>query len=270
MPMHKVKNPYCLTTLAFSLAITVSACGKKADTPTTGTPTAEAAPKAGAPAPVPQVPKDDKASYTAEAYRAAAKDQSFPVSKHAEKTVEVTGVVKYYDHGRSQGMASVQAGPAGELFADISLRVAGRQPWLKALPGQTATFRTVIPKSVRDRDDIEWEIVEVKGAPTRTVTAEQIARENRDNFKEASEKYFQKPVIVTGTVAEVLPPGEGGTKILVGSGKDTVTVAFSPADQAAANLTPAQKSALKPGTKVKVLGVFLGELGDAILLDPAP
>lgn len=255
-----------LRLLACTMMVALAACGKKTDTPK-----AEGDPQpASVTSATPTSPKDDKVTYTAEAfYTEGNKDKWFLTGKHAEKAVEVTGVVSYYGGGKTAGMVTLKGGP--EVYNRVFLRVVGRQPWLKALPGQTATFRTKVPKTVSDPDDVEWEVVEAKGPSPSTVTAEQLVREQREDRKAADKKYFQQKIILTGTVAEVTQTERGDTKLLLeAGGKDTVTVILDSSDQAHSPLTPGQKKELKPGAKIKVLGGYLGEVSNAILLDPAP
>jgi hypothetical protein len=268
--MTALKNQHPLAAFAL-LASALAGCGKNPE------PSKPVEPKAAQPGTTPNATppapaKDDSIKYSAEEFRkAAANDSKFPVSKHAGKKVEVSGVLRGYAHGQSQGMVILEAGP-DKIFDKVTCLVVGKRPWLKVLPGQTVTLRTVVPQSVRDPDDIEWQIVEVKGSAPPTLTAEQFVKELRADEKAFDKKHFMKHVIVTGTVAEVKPTAGGGNEVSLSAGdKEQLVCVFSAPADAIAPLAAAQQAALKPGAKVKLLGRFTGgKLGECILLEPAP
>lgn len=269
-----------------ALLVAPAGCGKK-DEPTKDTPKADNAPKptgrgaetvlAPVPEPAPTPPADLKtakpdATYTMNAFIAEmTKDRNFPVSKHAGKVIELTGVVRGYGAGPNAGAFMLETDPARPQDARPE-KVSGGRPWTKALPTQTVTLRAQVASSTTALDPYPWQFVEAKGAPPAAQTAEQLVKERDTDPKAFGKKYDDAWVLVTGTVAEAKPGTGGPTEFLLAAGEQGQLLCTIPATGfAVAPLTPTQQAALKPGTKVKVLGQPTGDrLTLCIVLEPAP
>jgi hypothetical protein len=265
---------------AFVCALALAGCGKK-DDPTK----AEGDPKGGRPGPTPvgptppaPVPAVDvttakpEATYTIQAFLAEmTKDSNFPVSKHRGKVIEMTGVVTGYGFGPNAGAFMLATGPS-RLSDNRPEKTNLGRPWTKALPTQTVTLRALVANSNEVPDPYPWQFIEAKGPPPVAQTAEQLVKERNADSKAFDKKYEYGWVMVTGEVAEVKKSDGGGNEFqLAAGGKEQLLCTIPGPGNGAAPLTASQQTALKPGTKVKLLGQPTGDrLTDCIVLDPAP
>ena len=261
---------------ALVCAFALAGCGKKNE-PTK----AEGDPKGGPPPgqpgtqPAPSAPVDlakatPEATYTIQAFIAEMrKNSNFPISKHAGKVIDMTGVVTGYGFGPNEGAFMLEMDPMRPLESR-PYKVGGR-PWTKGLPKQTVTLRTQVAASTVVPES-PWVFVEAKGSPLPTQTAEQLVKERNADSKAFDKKYEYGRVMVTGDVAGVKKSDGGGTEFqLAAGGKEQLVCTIPGPGNGAAPLTASQQTALKPGTKVKLLGRPTGDwLTDCIVLDPAP
>ena len=117
--------------------------------------------------------------------------------------------------------------------------------------------------------------------PPPSLTTEQLGREHASDPKQFVKKYKNAPLIVTGVITETksfeVDPKDPVSLLIAGTlevfldggGEEKVNCLFP--NHASVPLSESQKRALKPGQKIKVFGVFIGDgLTDCILLDPAP
>ncbi len=235
---------------------------KETDTPTSKTPSNPASAKSDG-------------TYTVKEYsQAGTTDFFYMWSKHAGKVVEVTGVVVDFASGPDGGV--VNLGEKDAEFSTGGFDLADKQPWLKAMPGQTATVRTTVPMD-KDAFKIKWEISSVKGSPPRSGSAEELVKElNGTNVNEFREKHGgTRAIIATGTITEVMLLEDGGAVVKLAAGKDeTLQCSFAITKFEPVQLPESQRKKLAVGQKIKVLGNFNKlvsvELVSCVLLEPAP
>jgi hypothetical protein len=279
--MPAPKNWHRLTTFALlACALALVGCGKNAEPTKPGEPKpAPPGPGPTPPGPTPPAPPADlskakpEATYTVQQFVAEmTKDSNFPVSKHAGKVIDLTGVVSGYGFGPNAGAFLLESEPGKPLEARPYKAADVSRPWTKALPAQTVVLRAQVGKSNNVPDPYPWQFVEAKGAPPMTQTAEQLVKERAANEVAFNKKYADHWVLVTGTVAEVKKSDGGGTEFRLKAGdKEQLLCTIPDPGFAVAPLTPPQAAALKPGTKVKLLGQPVGDrVAFCIVLDPAP
>jgi hypothetical protein len=267
----------------------VAGCGSKAPEPTSpsrpgGADAAQGAtPEPGKPpGATPTTPRPTKPDISvtskqyAEEYK---KDRNAHAEKYKDKFVELTGVikeVKVTPGSTPEGVVFLE-GAAGDLLPGVQCTMSDKQPWKKALPGQTVKVRGKWPQFSLGAALMESEIVDVSGPKPATVTADQLAKAAGGGSGHPKEQiealgpqsgYF----VLAGEVAEVSVDKFGGTMVtLKVSMPKSVRVycTFEQQDRKVAE-------GLKPGQKIEALGQWRyspGEsagLHDTILLSPAP
>lgn len=277
--MFAVKNCFrfaALTALVCALALT--GCGKKDDAPKAEGEPKPAPPGPTPPPPMPPAPVDltkakPDGTYTAKAFLAEQKkDGDFLLNRHAGKVVEVTGEIKGYGYGARENVAAIILDTGEEITFDMMVcQLADKEPWKKALPTQQVILRAEVPSKVNPAGILAWQIVEVKGSPPKTFSAEEFSRASATE----PEKYKDKPLFITGTITKTQENGGFLLVFLKAQEGGEVQCVFGDEFQAIAFLTVGQKMALKPGAMVKILGKYVhigvsGKVRDCILLEPAP
>lgn len=218
----------------------------------------------------PESLKDVKpdATFTATALMAEQKkDGEFLTKQYSRKVVEISGEMESF-HLAKEGTAHnlfLKYGGALDMIRMIRFNVTDRDLWRKAFPSQTVVLRARMPAYV-------WEVVEVKGAPPSTLTAEQFVKEKSADPERFKKMYDDKSLIVTGVINKVeIRETDGFNIYLEGIGDKHILCTFLSNAFAAVPLTDAQKALLKAGQKIKVLGQCRsGSLSLCILLEPAP
>ena len=144
------------------------------------------------------------ATYAAKDFRSEmTKDSNFPVSRHAGKVIEVTGVLEAFGSGPNTGLL-LGVGP-NKLLDVMTFKVSDQHPWGKVLPTQSVTLRMLTPNTTNDPNPFVWQIVEVKGPPPAPFTAEGLIKERSANVKAFDQRYDNALVVVTGTVVAEPP-----------------------------------------------------------------
>jgi hypothetical protein len=278
--MRARKNWLLVATVVFVCAVARAGCGKKDDAPNAGDDPEPAPPGQISKQPTPAVSEDltkekPEATYTIEAFiEEMRKDShfpvsSFPVSKHAGKVIEVRGVVTGYGFGPHAGAFMLKTGPHPVL--DRPEKVDLDRPWTKALPTQTVTLRARVATSNAVQDPYHWQFIKTEGPLLPTITAEELVKERETDASAFDEKYKHAWVMLNGTISETKTDKDGGAAFQLAAGDKKRLLCTIPARIAIAPLTPAQTAALKPGTKVKLLGrPAIGRVSDCIVFEPAP
>lgn len=196
-----------------------------------------------------------------------SKDFNFLITKHADKVVELTGVVDSFTQlGPVVGSAVWLKGEG--VVGLVNCPVADYEPWKKVTPGQTATLRVRAPKSKTDRRPFAWRVVNVTGPAAVEYTAERLSKEWTAD-KEAVEKKLEgKWLIVTGDVHAITFKDNIATVPLAAAGQPLpITCEIN----TALGIGLAEKlKALKAGEKFHVLAKLrAGKLDDCKHLEPA-
>lgn len=220
--------------------------------PSTGRPNpGPVAVQPAAPAPAPARPDFQ---VTAEAFaKEFTKDREAFKAKYANKVVEVTGTVHSVGQDIGGGGNVSLRGDPDVLVGNVLCGTAEREPWRAVLPGQTARVRGRCP----DRVSVEAMlfdavVLEVRGDPPPTVTADQLAKEFAADPDAAEKKWDKKYLILTGRVKQVIPPKDlNGRFLLLESDPATPRVQpdFGTDDRA---------KRVRPGQQVRVLAQSLG------------
>ena len=186
------------------------------------------------------------------------KDYNFLFNKYPGKIVDVTGLVDRC----IPGSVFLQAGKQKSVDT-IRCVVGDEKPWRKVFPSQTVTLRArVITPFV-------WEVVDVKGPPPPTLTAEQYVREKANAPDDFEKKHKNSYLIVTGVVTKAEHEENGSAEVFLdGGGKERILCTFTAADQRSRQ---ERKALLKVGQKVKLLGDFASDrLMFCELMDQTP
>ncbi len=253
-------------------------CGGKTDTPptqsgpanttpasTTQTPTSGGTKGAGPEVPAPP-PAEDLTKAKPDVVFEAAKltnelreNSGAFLEKYSGKVIEIGGKVVGYDQ--------TSRGDTGRLFIGPGINIyecADPRPMTKAMPGQKVTLRGMCKPGLGVN---QWTIVAVEGDPPPTVSAEQLAKEYKENEDKTAEKYRGKHLIVTGSIQELKK--EIGTNVtLTPPGQKPAVVCFFGGDF---ERIAEQSELFKSGKSVRVLGEWVSgapTLSMCVLLPP--
>ena len=236
-----------IMTLPVAVLFLIAGCGDKQ----MGSPKAE-------------TPKTDPVSETPDAVLTPTqlvdefkKDNKAFLSKYQNKTLEITGKVTEFGYEFGGETYLLLEGPG-----IIKVHCKESQPWSKAMPGQTTTFRG---KCDPDFGVREWQIVKVTGDPPPTFAAEQLAKEYKTDEEGTSKKLRGKFLIVTGQIVKV--ENEGGIVYLKNPEQKPAIMCRFASNSA---IETARNKEFKAGRQVKVLGQSLSgepELAACVTID---
>jgi predicted small lipoprotein YifL len=234
------------------LTLVLAGCGSKGPT---SSPSNEEPRPGPTPSPTPAEPVKAKPDYvlTAEAVAEEfSKDREATQKKYRGKLVELTGVLDRPGQTALGEGYFLLVGTTKEPFVQCVLEKE-KEPWKKALPGQTVVLR-VRGAEVGD-GFYDGQIVDVKGkASSPSLTADQLAKEFAADPKAADDQYGGKFLLVTGEVLRAdVNEFKTTTAALKAEGSD-LRIFFK--------LAPIRGvPEVKTGQKIKVLGSLETNLG---------
>lgn len=187
--------------------------------------------------------------------------------KYQGKEFELTGIVR--------GMVkTLSAEPVIMLNAQgailsVECFTSENEPWNKATPGQTVRMKGGFKTDkLGETKLMTGAILEVKGPPASTLTADELAKAFEIDPAKARDKYAGVPIVfivLTGEVAEIKQKGKDDLPRarLKTTGKYAVTCRFNPEDQ----------KIVKAGMKLQLTGFCLAlaedkevAVGDCVLM----
>jgi hypothetical protein len=186
--------------------------------------------------------------------------------KFDEKIVELTGVVKEINRGDKDAWLYLE-GAAGELRGVVCTMVE-KEPWLKALPGQTVKLKGITPENPGDVVLDACSILDVSGPAPPSFTVDELKKAFSAERQTVLDKFEKKYLFLRGTVARVSLNRAGAARVvLLTTGRPEVCCVFNASFKE-------QTESLKAGDKIKVLGRYMPvgaeediELSDCIRLE---
>jgi predicted Zn finger-like uncharacterized protein len=187
------------------------------------------------------------------------KDANAAKAKYKDKVIELTGTVKSAsDDGSNRGTGWVFLDVPGAILG-LQCTTTDKDPWLRVCAGSTIRLRGRVPAFGGEPGSLfEVVLVEVGPNPGIQTTPAKLTAEFAANLDGAQAKYKDKPIYLEGEVLE--KPKDTSTLKLRGEGGWVVQCHFVDAH-------PDKLGALKPGSKVKVLGKIQLADDKSILLD---
>jgi hypothetical protein len=190
--------------------------------------------------------------------------------KYANKVVELTGTLNKIGLSPDRLPILYLQNAAGENLG-VTCTTTSKEPWKKALPGQTVTVKGKESKLGTGAGLEECEIVEVKG-DAKTMTANELQEEHAKDLDASIKKYDNKMLVVEGEVARI-DVKDNYPEITLKTAKETprIYLNFTEADRKRAK-------EFKVGQKVKAMGEYTKLNADkdsiglfnTIIIDPAP
>jgi hypothetical protein len=197
-------------------------------------------------------------SFTAQEFdRAITGDEKGKDEKYSDRVIQLRGTATGFARPTPDSVWVVLDRPMAPEVG-FHVRTKDKRPWLKVTPGQEVTIKgTYIGGAF-----VQSEILEVRGKPRFTLTADQLGAEYAADRTSANKKYKDKGLILTGEVAKKVTDEKVLylTVVLKTKGKLPVACSFLGEERKLAEK-------LKAGQQIKVFGRYFGVVPDEVMLD---
>jgi hypothetical protein len=196
----------------------------------------------------PDMSKAPDVTMTAADYAAEfKKDKKAAAEKYNGKIIQLTGTVDHFAKNIT-GDVEMLLAVKGD-FVGVICFTTDKQPWNHATPGQSVQVKGAFPEITFSPALVHCVIVEASGTKAPTLTAEALGKEYDADAKAVEEKYKDKWLFLTGTVADKQEKDKAVRVFFKTDSKVKVVASFTPTDKADADQ-------IKVGDKVRVIGHF--------------
>jgi hypothetical protein len=177
-------------------------------------------------------------------------DNDGVTEKYQDKVVELRGEIDTV--ALTGGKVPTIILKAGTALVGAVCLLADKDPWGKVAPGQTVKLRGKVAAAPWTLT--ECVLVELGPNPAMVLSSADFAKEYLADEAKASDKYYQKAVIVAGEMLNKKEIDNGRISVLLkGDGKSHVNCVFGSTEKSLADQCA-------KGHQLKILGVFNGLL----------